>query len=182
VCLGECVVVDRESVIQIRHCQHHAGRNEGVARHLRPYQRSPGKRAARKRDGDSGRRACPRIVIGEEREQDLLANGPVPGSPADTLKPPESGAVKLPHVHGVGDKPGLEETLELRVGAGEFIQRLGEDSVRLLAAEEEEEFAAEHEGGLGSADGVDGQRVRLPQVLDRSVAAHQCLGRAKFAQ
>ena len=69
--------------------------------------------------------------------------------------------IELPHEHAVGDEPCLEEPLELLVGAGELIQCLGEDGVRLLAAEEEEELAAEHERGLGSADGVDGQRVRL---------------------
>src|SRR5215470_7457783 len=130
----------------------------------------------------SARRARARIVIREEREQDLLANGPVPRPPADALEPGEGAAVELPDVHGVGDEPRLEEKPDLRVGAGEFAQRFGEDGVRLFAAEEEEELVAEHEGGLGLADGLDGQRVRLPQVLDRSVAAHECLGRAKFAQ
>jgi hypothetical protein len=126
-------------------------------------------------------------VIGDEREQHLLANGRTPGPAANALEPQEGSAVEAPHVQGVGDEPRLEETLELRVGAGELrvgagelIQRLGEDGVRLFVAEKQEELAAEQERRLGSPDGVGDQRVRLPQVLDRSVAPHERLGRTKF--
>jgi hypothetical protein len=119
------------------------------------------KRAACKRDSQRGRRSRPRIVIGEEREQDLLADGPVLGPPADALEPPAGVVVELPHEDGVGDELRLEQPLEFCVGDGELTQCLGEDGVRLLAAEEKEELVAEHQRGLGPADGVDGQRVGL---------------------
>src|SRR5262245_10765191 len=86
------------------------------------------------------------------------------------------------YVYGVRDEPGLEETLELRVCAGELVERLGEDGVRLLAPQEKEELAAKEERDLASADGVGAQHTRLPQVLDRGVASHEGLGRAKLEQ
>jgi hypothetical protein len=161
-CLGEGLVVDRQRLVEIRHRQDHAGREEGYGGKLRSDQRSTGERAARKRDGHSGGRARPRVVIGEQRYQRLLANGRVPRVVADAIEPLQGPGVEAPYVDRVGDEPRLEEALELGVGAGELIQCPGEGGVRLLVAKEEEKLAAKQELGLGSPHGVDDQRKRFP--------------------
>ena len=181
VCLGECVLVDRQNLVQIRHRQHGAGEDEGCAEDLLLDQRSLGKRAARERDGHRGRRARPRIVIGKQRKQGLFAERRVRGPAADARQPFECLAVQRRHEDGAGDERRLEQALELGIGAGELHQRLGVDGVRLLAAEEEE-LAAEQQRGLGSSDRVVDQCVCLPEMLDGGVAADDRLGGAELEQ
>src|SRR4029453_17427280 len=79
----------------------------------------------------------------------------------------------------VGDQPGLEQALELRIGAVEVGQRLGEDRVRLLAPEEVE-LAAEQERDLGLLERIVDQLPRSLQMLDRRLAADPRLGRAEL--
>ena len=81
----------------------------------------------------------------------------------------------------VGDDPRLEHARELGVGVAELLERRDEDRIGLLAPEEEE-LAAEQQCGLRAFRRVNGQVVRLAQVLDRRVAADQRLGRAELAQ
>jgi hypothetical protein len=119
-------------------------------------------------------------VIGEQREEQLLADGLVPRPAPDALEPLERGAVERGREQVVGDQSRLEHVLEFEVGAGELVQCLGVDGIRFLAAEEEEELATEEERVLGSLDRVDDQRVGLLQMLDGGVAADERPGGAEL--
>jgi hypothetical protein len=121
-------------------------------------------------------------VIGEQREQELLADGRVPGPAADALEPLESLAVEPGLEQGHRDQTPLQEAVELGVGAGELTELLREDRGRLVGARDEEELAAKQERGLGSWDRVVDQPVRLPQMLDRGIPAQECLGGAELEQ
>jgi hypothetical protein len=79
-------------------------------------------------------------------------------------------------VERVRDEPRLEPALQLGVGAGNVIQRAGEDGVRVVSAEEEEKLPAELERRLCSPDGILDQRVCFLQVIDGCLAAHKHLG------
>ena len=81
----------------------------------------------------------------------------------------------------VGDQPGLEQALELGIGAVEVGQRLGEDRVRLLASEEVE-LTAKQERDLGFLERIVDQLPRSLQMLDRRLAADPRLGRAELDQ
>jgi hypothetical protein len=100
-------------------------------------------------------------VVREQGEQELLADGLCRGPAADALEPLERGAVEGRREQVVRDQAGLEQALELRVGAAELVQRLDEDGVCLVTAQEEE-LAAEQKRGLGPRYRTFGQLVRFP--------------------
>jgi hypothetical protein len=81
--------------------------------------------------------------------------------------------------HVVGDESGPEQALELRVGTIEVVQRVGQDGVRLFAAEKVE-LPAKQEPDLGSSDRVVDQLPRRSKVLDRGLAADPDLGRPEL--
>ena len=60
----------------------------------------------------------------EQREQHLLPEGLRGRSLADALEQLERVVVQGRREHVVGDQPGLEQALELGVGAVEVVQRL----------------------------------------------------------
>ena len=153
VCLRECFLIDEERFVEIGHrqdCGAHAARpsrRQGVS----VEQRSAGQRAARQ--GHGCRRACSRVVVGDEREQLLLAESLAFGPAADALQPLGGFVIEARFEECVADESRLEETLELGFGAAQLVQRLSEDGVRLVGAQHEK-MKAEYEGGLRSPDRV----------------------------
>jgi hypothetical protein len=83
-------------------------------------------------------------------------------------------------VERVRDEPRLEPALQLGVGTGKFIQSAGEDGVRVVSAEEEEELPTQLERRLCSPDGILDQRVCFLQVFDGCLAAQEHLGIAEL--
>ena len=84
--LGERVLVDREDLVEIRHREHRARRDEAGAdrvrdgRLVRAQDRAVGEGLARERDDLRRRPARTCVVVGEQGEQQLLASGPARGS------------------------------------------------------------------------------------------------------
>jgi hypothetical protein len=121
------------------------------------------------------------IVVREQREQRLLAERVGDGPLADPVEQRQRAVVQTRREHVVGDQHCLEQTLELCISAVEVDQGLGEDRVRLLAAEEVE-LAAEQERDLALLDRVVDQLARFLQMLDCCLTADPHLGRAELDQ
>ena len=179
--LRERVVVGDQGFVEIRQRKHEGGPDKECGGPRSLDHCSLGKRTTGNGDGHGGRRAGERVVVGEQCEQRLLAECRVPGPAAQALQPLDGLVVERRLGQGIADERCLEEAFELGGGAGELVERLREDGDRLVAAKEGE-VMAEQERGLGSPDRVAEQRVRLPQVLDRGVAAEQRLAGAKLEQ
>src|SRR5207253_2306692 len=99
----------------------------------------------------------------------------------DAFEPFNRAVVNRGGEQVVGDQSSLEQVFELGVGTGEFVERVDEDGIGLLAAKEEE-LAAELERRLGSADRSLEQGVRIAQMLDRCLAVDRRFCRAELAQ
>src|SRR5512132_3583618 len=185
--LGERVLVDREDLVEIRHREHRARRDEAGAdrvrdgRLVRAQDRAVGEGLARERDDLRRRPARTCVVVGEQGEQQLLACGPGSGLDADAFEPLGRMAVEPRGAQAVRDQAGREEALELRIGPGKLVERLLEHGVRLLSAEDEQ-LAAEQSRGLGAPHRARGQRMRLAQVLYCGLSAHVRLGRAELEE
>ena len=120
-------------------------------------------------------------MVGEQGEQQLLADRLRRGTPADALEPLERGAVEGGREQVVRDQTRLEQTLELCVSAAELVQRFDKDRVRLVTTEEEE-LAAEQQRNSGPLDRSRAQLVCFLQVLDCRVAVDLRLRRAELEQ
>ena len=185
--LGERVLVDREDLVEIRHREHRARRDEAGAdrvrdgRLVRAQDRAVGEGPARERDDLRRRPARTCVVVGEQGEQQLLASGPGSGLDADAFEPLGRIAVEPRGEQAVRDQAGREEALELRIGPGKLVERLLEHGVRLLSAEDEQ-LAAEQSRGLDAPHRARGQCMRLAQVLYCGLSAHVRLGRAELEE
>src|SRR5439155_10559422 len=122
-------------------------------------QRSVGQSSARERNGAGRGDAGPRVVVGEHRQQPLLADGLVAEPAADSFETLPRRVVQLRCEQAVRDQAGLEEPGEVGVCAVEVAGRLYVDRVRAFVAEQEK-LAAEEQGGLGTADRIADQLMR----------------------
>ena len=136
--LGEGVVEGPHRIVEIGHSEHGGRRDERGAEHVLPQQRPGRQRAAGEWDGLGGRPAHTRVVVCEQREQQLLAEGRVPGPVSHVLESLGRPLMGLDYEEPVRDQGGLDQALDLGVGAPEIGQRPDEDGVRFLAAEEVE--------------------------------------------
>ena len=179
--LGERVFEDHQRFVEVSHRQDGDRRDEEGARGVVPHERPLGKRSTRDRHDLRCRLAGAGIVVREQGEQHPLSEGPRGRSFSDGLEQLEGVILQGGREQVVGDQPGLEQALELRVGAVEVGQRLRKDCVRLLAPEEVE-LAAEQERDLGLLERIVDQIPRSLQVLNRRLAADPRLGRAELDQ
>ena len=125
---GKRVVVDDENFVEVGHREHRAGGDERAAGPF--HQGSVRQRPPGERDGLGGRHSSTRVVIREQRQQQPLADRLVAETASDALQPLERGFVAPRHEQVVRDQPGLEQPLELGVGAAQLVQRLAVHAVR----------------------------------------------------
>ena len=118
-------------------------------------------------------------MVGEQGEQQLLADRLRRGMAPDALEPLERRGVEGRREQVVCDQARFEQTLKLWLRTAELVKRLDEDRVRLVAAEEEE-LAAEQERNSRSLYWSRTQLVCILEVLDRRVAVDLRLGRAEL--
>ena len=113
------VFEDHQRLVEVRHRQRHDRRDEDRAGDVVPYQRSLGQRPARDRH-DLGRGLTGAgLVVREQGEQHLLAEG-VRGRPfADPVEQRQRTVLQARREQVVGDQSRLEQTLELSIGAVE---------------------------------------------------------------
>ena len=72
-------------------------------------------------DGLPGGRSGPRIVVGDQRQQHLLADGRIPGPSASVFQPPAGLRVGLGLEDGTRDERCLQDALELDVGSSDRV-------------------------------------------------------------
>ena len=181
VCLGEQLLVDRQHLVAVGHREHRAGRKQRHGDVAADDEHALGERAAREGDGvRSGSASRARVEVGEEREQQLVADGLVGVAAAHAFEPLARRLVPRRREEVVRDQSDLEQVGELGVGAGEFLQRRDEHGIVLAA--EEEELTPEHQRRLRPADRVVIELVRRLQVLDCGLAIEGRLGRAELEQ
>ena len=122
--LGERVFEDHQRLVEVRHRQDHDGRDEEGAGDVVPHERPLAKRSTRDRHDLRCRLAGAGIVVREQGEQHLFPEGLRGRSFSDGLEQLEGVVVQGRREQVVGDQPGLEQALELGVGAVEVGQRL----------------------------------------------------------